>query len=288
MSVEMPRVLFWNCSHGMVAKVDYIHHYLTALKPEIFFISEAEINKDRNYSCLSFQGYDLQVSKTVSCGKARLAAFIKVDSNFNRVSELENGLSEVMVFENKNLRVCGLYRPFKNLNGHTSGVAFDLLLKNLEILVKDNKDLIIGGDMNVNWLTKHPLLPKLSCWMENCGLLQMVTSNTCSQFVSKTDGIKLVESCIDLVFVKMPKKAETQPSAASDHSIIAFDLCQARKALQTVKKVVCDWRNYSKERAITCYLELGPTCNGSTARRLDDINNKLITVLNKVAPKRTV
>jgi len=147
-------------------------------------------------------------SKTLSLGKARQAVYVMRGSRFKRAEHLENGLSEVIVLDNGSVKVCGVYRPFKNINSLTSGAAFDLLLGNLENITKCNSDLIIGGDFNVNW-TDHPLLPKLCDWMEKCGLIQQVNSVTRTQIVSKIDGIVLNESCIDLVFVKMEFTAQT-------------------------------------------------------------------------------
>jgi len=146
-SVKSSEIIFWNCAHGLVAKIDYVHHYLSVHKPELFFITEAEIKKDKSYLCLSFPGYELHVSKTLVFGCARSAVYVKNNSNFKRNDNLENGSSEILVFENNKLRVCGIYRPFKNIRGFSSHAAFDSLLKNLELVVSCGKDVIVGGDL---------------------------------------------------------------------------------------------------------------------------------------------
>jgi hypothetical protein len=94
-------VLFWNCSHGALPKIDMITSYLKDFKPSLFFISEAEIKPDRDYSCLFVEGYDVEVSKTISAGKmARSIAYVKKDSGFVRCLNLEDGESELIVFTN--------------------------------------------------------------------------------------------------------------------------------------------------------------------------------------------
>lgn len=62
-------IIFWNCANGIVAKIDFIKHYLLSMKPELMFVTEAEIKRDLSYKCLDVSGYNILFSKTLSFGK---------------------------------------------------------------------------------------------------------------------------------------------------------------------------------------------------------------------------
>jgi len=64
-----------------MAKFNIIEHYLEQFKPEIMFVSEAEIKKGQNYMCFSVRGYTIEVSKTIEWGMARQVAYIKQNSS---------------------------------------------------------------------------------------------------------------------------------------------------------------------------------------------------------------
>ncbi len=107
-------ILFWNCSHGVVPKIDIIKHYLSQFKPLLLFVSEAEIKKDRNYDCVNVDGYSIEFSKTIDFGMARTLVYVNNTSKFKRVPQLEDGVSEMIVMASDKVRVCGIYPTFQN------------------------------------------------------------------------------------------------------------------------------------------------------------------------------
>ncbi len=115
---------------------------------------------------------------------ARLAAYVQRGSKFVRQPDLEDGISEVIVFSNGNLRLCGLYRPFKPPPEMSSSMAFDSLLSNLESVTRTNQDIVIGGDFNVNWEQESSKKKRLESWAESGGLIQSVTETTRHQTVT--------------------------------------------------------------------------------------------------------
>jgi len=60
--------IFWNCANGVIAKFDAIEYYIKTKVPDIFFIAEAEIKKSKDYSCMSFPGYQAEFSSTLTHG----------------------------------------------------------------------------------------------------------------------------------------------------------------------------------------------------------------------------
>jgi hypothetical protein len=288
--------VFWNCSHGMVAKMDLITHYIESLNPEVFFICEAEIKNDKDYACLNIENYQLEFSKTLKLGMARLAAYVKVNSGFKRKLELEDDESEVMVYSNGKKRICGLYRPFKPPPGRTNSEAFNILLKNLYKITECDMDIVVGGDFNVNWDIDSSKKRQLEVWAETSGLIQSVNVMTRHQEITsrKADpssivGTEIKESRIDLLFQLKPRKIEVIPSLGSDHHLLVLPLEEATviKKAVTKKIVSIDWRNYSKievKKEASLMLFGGP----DVRCQLDAINHNLTTILNKWAPKRVV
>lgn len=285
--------IFWNCSHGMMAKIDLIAYYISKLSPEIFFVSEAELKPNKNYSCLAVPGYDLEVSKTLGSGggMARQAAYVRTNSPFKRQPSLEDGESETMVFTDNKTRVCGVYRPFKPPPNRTSGEAFTLLLSNLERISSSGIDVVICGDFNVDWMSESTNKRRLETWAESSGLLQAINQKTRHQEVSTDDGMVVKESCIDLLFQLWPRKFEVLPAIGSDHDLILVsnDVKKKRTSVQTRKLVSIDWRNYLPETVAKDLQESLETSHITSASKiLDTINGTLITVLNEWAPKRVV
>lgn len=201
-------IIFWNCANGALAKIDFIKSYIAEFSPLLLFISEAEIKKDRNYSCLMVKDYFLEVSSTIGHGVARQIAYVKKDSGFERVKSLENGLSEVLVFKKGNLKVCGVYQPFKTVQNKSSSEAFELLITNLHDISNTGDDLIVSGDFNINWFKQTLKKTKLEDWAEQHGLVQCVKANTRRRVITTlNNGIErevLQESCLDLLFQKIP------------------------------------------------------------------------------------
>jgi len=258
----------------------------------LFFISESEIKKDRDYSCLFVNDYTLEMSLTVTHGVARQMAYVKNGSGFERVRSLENGLSEVMVFKKGNLKVCGIYHPFKTVMKKTSAEAFELLIANLHQICNTGDDLIVSGDFNINWLKQTLRKSKLEDWAEQQGLVQSVMSNTRRRVISTlNDGIErevLQESCLDLLFQKIPKVFRLVTSTCSDHDLVIVTLDQAPVSTASKSKIIMtDWRRYSNEKARRLFSEQVLSYSSPDAL-FESITSGLIKVMNNLAPKRIV
>jgi len=283
-------VIFWNCAGGLVAKIDFINYTLSAFSPEILFVSEAEINLNKNYDCVKVPGYKLEVSKTISHGKARQAAYVKNSSDVVRRPDLENGVSEVIVFSNARSVICGVYRPFKNIQGTSPSQALTNLLECLNRVVETHKDVIVGGDFNVNWLSQSAFKNRVEEWAEGNGLLQNVMKSTRHRTVRSRDGNSEQASLIDLVFSKEPIKLDLHDIGCSDHLAIQVRLKTLKPKNDFSKRIVTvDWRNYSKEAVCAAWPKhLHLLDSQDDVRNLQIINSCLVAVSNEVAPKRVV
>jgi len=79
-------------------------------------VSEAEIKLDRADRCLNVDGYKIEFSKTRETqGIARTLAYVKCGTKFERQPQWEDGESEMIVFSDGKVHVCGIYRPFKTV-----------------------------------------------------------------------------------------------------------------------------------------------------------------------------
>lgn len=283
-------VVFWNCANGLVPKLDFVEFYLNSIKPELMFVFESELKKDMDYSCLAIPRYDLHISKTLCWGKARMVTYIKSDSKFKRCENLEDGESELMVYTNNKVIISGVYRPFKTVNNHTQGSAFDKLLTSLDNVTKHHTELIIGGDFNVNWESSSCKKDALEEWCERSGLEQLVSGSTRRREVKKVDGEKYLQSsCLDLVFASSPVRTKIMPSASSDHDIVEvlFENHQSPKSM-TKKVTTVDWRKYSPLKAAQLLSNLPFSISDEPKALFDNIMANLYKVLNTVAPKRVI
>jgi hypothetical protein len=285
--MEPSCIAFWNCANGALPKFDFIEHFIAKLKPEILFVSEAEIKNERDYKCIDIVGYSSEFSKTREFGISRQMAYVRANSGFSRVADLENGKSEVLVFWKNGLRVCGVYRPFKNVCGLKSKEAADLLLMNLDQIASTNDDLIIAGDMNVNWMSSSVLKSRLEDWSEKHGLIQGVKVITRHRDVKSSVAVVLQESCLDLVFQRKSRKITVSPSFASDHDLIVVHMNEPRPQSKTQKSWTVDWKKYSKEKAIKMLEEL--LLPSSDPEELwSRLQFAIVETLNALAPKRVI
>jgi len=285
----MSTVLYWNCSHGLIAKLDIVEYFIKTINPMVFFISEAEINIKFDYSCLSINNYDLLVSKSVQHGKARSVAYLRKGSGFTRHDNLENDLLETIVISNANSIICGIYRPFKTVNNMSNNEAFLLLIEGLKNMTKSNKEVIIGGDFNVDWQKPSSKKNMLEDWAESSGLVQLVDTVTRRREVSKIDGsTQLQSSCLDLVFAVTPVKVDVLPAIQSDHDVISVTTRLPKPRIVTKKIVTVDWRNYSKEAARYELSKIGERRSSLFPQTIDSLTSDLIGALNVVAPNRVV
>jgi len=91
-------ILYWNCANGIFSKRDIIKNYISTYKPELFFISEAEIDKNKETNLLEHENYDLTFSKTLTdTRKARICCYST--KNWSLIPNTSI-LDEILTFKN--------------------------------------------------------------------------------------------------------------------------------------------------------------------------------------------
>jgi len=141
------KVYYWNCSSGLVRKIDFVFDLARVNNVDIFFISEADIKSDQNIDTLRLEGYDTIVSRTLNSRlKSRLICFKK---KVIQVVSVGSDFDEIISLSYNNTNFVGIYRPFKCYEGETERTNFDRLLRGLSELDL-SKQTYIFGDFNID------------------------------------------------------------------------------------------------------------------------------------------
>ena len=262
------KIGYWNCGKGLTGKLDFLKEKIDENEMTILFVAESELNVMSNQSALKIKNFELIHSKSMELGKnARISCFVSNDSNFIRRNDLEIEGNEIIVLENstRSELVVGFYRPFKQFfDTETATSGFERLLLNFDGLFKEKKNVLLIGDINIDFLQMHDssyrlngLCNKLNIFIEKHSLIQTVKSKTRFQIVNKNGQNVLQSALLDHVYVNNLAKIEETlvlPGIMSDHEII---LVKTKTSIwkRPVKKVLwyTDWKNYSKS-SLTCLL----------------------------------
>ena len=175
MATVKDSIIFWNCGGGIKSKIDFIRNFIHSHKPSLFFVSESEISQ-HDLGIVQIQGYDLLTANTLnSNSKARLACYIKSEVRY-KLLIIDDKL-DILGLDIGGLRVIGVYKPFK-LPEHSNRISFfDSIIRTLQKLCQTDKQLLVGGDFNVDLLKKSSNLNDLQNWAINNGLTQLVKSH---------------------------------------------------------------------------------------------------------------
>jgi len=144
-------IMYWNCANGIFTKREIIKNYLTIHEPELFFISEAEIDLYKETNLLQVHNYELYLANTISeTRKSRICCYSKSDwSNLSIKSKTD----EILAFKKANHIVVGIYRPFKIYSGETTSTNFERLLGSIQEIFNThaNCDFTLVGDFNIDY-----------------------------------------------------------------------------------------------------------------------------------------
>jgi len=239
-------VMYWNCSKGIAHKLSIIKTLINKNRPDIFFITESEIKTASDYLFYNIKGYDLEMSKTIERGMARIAAYVKRDSGFIRKKDLEEGM-EVIVLDHVKIRLVGAYKPFKLQERETKCQQLEKLLQNLYQTVTTNngKPYLCGGDFNIDWNKNSSMKSSMQEWADDCDLKQEITTITRYRIVETENGPRDEKSILDHIYTNISPKIEQFPTAWSDHEYQVIKLPIGKKAPVRKKLLMRDWRAYS-------------------------------------------
>jgi hypothetical protein len=256
-----PDVVYWNCSHSLSSKMDFVRQFLNDRKPQLMFIAECELSRhdEINLNFFYVADYSLYHSNTREKRgnlklKSRICVYIRNDVEFKRHEGLE-GLNEMIVLDLKHWRVIGTYRPFKLLMGETLRSNFDRLVESLRgASQKQGLNVICVGDMNVDWINDSPFKNTLMSWAYDADLVQIINTITRARSVRTKKGDRAESSTLDHVYVPSilsnDVKIFQQSSHLSDHDIIIIEIPgpSPRQSIKNTKVVLRDWRKYNPHK----------------------------------------
>jgi len=176
----MLNIISWNCAGGAKGKIDEIRGLITNSRPDFLFICEAEFD-GTNEDYLSIADYHLDVAKSLTLGKARLICYVHKSSRniYQRIPSLEGNNKNVLVYGNRQLRIAGVYRGFKNYNAQIKD-PLQSLFECLGGIAKFDGSLIVQGDFNIDPHRDQNSRSgrMLSDWCLEAGLIQLIRNNT--------------------------------------------------------------------------------------------------------------
>jgi len=249
-------IMYWNCANGIFSKKDLIKEHLKTHKPELFFISEAEINKNKETNLLECENYELSLSNTLSdTRKARICCYSTNDWTKIPNSSISD---EILAYQKSNQIVICLYRPFKYYIGETTTTNFERLLANVQNIVQSyqNHALTIIGDFNIDYkkigdqtYQRHNLANLLQDFQIFNNLNQLVNDITRHRMIEKNGERILQTSILDHVYVNglHVDNIEVLPTIASDHNLIKVNMINKKEPIGHTKLYLRDWRKHSKE-----------------------------------------
>jgi exonuclease III len=273
------KIAYWNCGGGIKSKHSYLENLLKSEGISLIFISESEV-LEGDLGILKIDGYDLINSNTLDI-KSRLSCYIHNTIRYKRV-KIDDKI-DMIALDIEDFRVIGLYRPFKLPPNSNRIPFFQSIIQNLYKLASTDRQLVIGGDFNVDLDKKSSNLSDLQNWSIKSGLQQLVVKKAWQRVVSGT----VQTSSIDHVYTNNLNISLTQVPSVSDHDLLLLSK-EFERVIRT-KIIQRDWRGYSKE---TVNEELNKKMSqmSITSDQLD--YDSLVVVLNDLkdilAPKRVI
>jgi len=202
---------------------------------------------------------------------------------FLRKPLVEGDRQDIIVLENKDNRVVGLYRGFKNIIPERDPLSS--FFEALQQSCVTPKNLTIVGDFNIDPIrdkeTRRGRL--LDTLLINNSLLQLMSEVTRRRMVLKDNIQHLEESTLDLVLTSDDRVvASAESSYNSDHLLIMVNLPNKNPAL-TRKVEIKDWTRLSN-RVITSEWEKIK----KDPMTLEEMNDAHVGIVEHIAPVRSI
>lgn len=226
---------------GLFNKKDFIADFINRSKVNLFGITETLLTASLLSSFVYIDGYNFERKDRNGKGGG-VAVYIKEGIDYIRREDLENNnvegiWLEIIVKHSKSFIVGIIYRPPIS-SKHISKNFDETLLNTVSNINKENKELLILGDFNCNYLDKKHCTD-LKEQLKLNGLIQVITEAT------RTTGTS--QSLIDLLFSNKPEyltEIKVIPSAVSDHDIIGCNRKTNNLKLQPETITCRDYKNY--------------------------------------------
>lgn len=237
--------LSFNIAHqnvcGLFTKKDFLVDFLNTNNVNLFGVTETLLNGSLLTSFLGIDGYSFERKDRDGKGGG-VGVYIKNGTDYTRRLDLETkqveGIwLEIKIKKSKSFIIGIIYRPPKN-SKHISKNFDEIFLNTISKISNENKELLITGDFNCNYLNKKQCTD-FKDDLKLTGLVQLIKEPTRTNDSSQT--------LIDLLFSNKPEhltEIKVTPSAISDHDIIG---CKRKINNYKVKPetIFCrDYKNY--------------------------------------------
>ena len=184
---------------GLLGKIDLFSLFVVERNFKIFCVSETLLNTSIPTSLVDIPGFVFERKDRINAGGG-VGIYLKGDTNYLRRHDFENSQTEFICLEilqkhSKPYFICVLYKPpnsSKHLNKNSNEIFNDTLLK----MARENKETIIIGDANSNYLDKKCDKPFKNLLSLN-GFIQLIDSPTRTTPHSQT--------LIDVIFSNKPE-----------------------------------------------------------------------------------
>ena len=286
------KISSWNLCNGLINKVDYVRNLLQSEDIDILFLQETELKINYNEDIIKIQGYNIETSNTEST--KRIAAYIKNNINYTRVTELEETNVILLNIEAKYTftQIIGIYRPFKLTANVGQLDSFKRQINEITKFMRDDTNKILIGDVNLDYLKKNvQIYAQRRIYDE---LLEAANAFDLTQLVSEITWARIYQgqmrsSILDHVYTNNEDQIgdiRVEKLEISDHSVVIIKT----KGMTNKKGVIlyqydC-WKAYSKEALLE---EL----HNSNLRELhglptQELSDKLDQILGKIRDKLVV
>ena len=281
----------WNCSLGLLRKVDLVKIMLTENKLDLLFLQETEIKQNTPIQALQITGYNLELSPTYGQQNSRTCCYVKTSLKYERLSEIENSKVELIAIKTLKQKICGYYRPFLMPNHENER---DYITDTLEILEKlPSINVTLLGDFNIDFskisnqnYKNKKLYDELESLFIEKTLVQIIDTNTWR----RKFGDELKESILDHIYVNNLSAVESSfndQQIVGDHNLVGLILKVETENYPTnYPSTVLDWTNYSKDALIQklSNYNFNELENLEVESHISELNQILGTIVDELIP----
>ena len=165
------RLAAWNAGSAFLHnKINEIEAVISKNRPHLLVISEANLHRDHDIQRVQIPNYKLLVSKTLANNDLKYSRVVMYVHNSIvadlREDLMDDNISSIWVslgFKyQRRILVGGLYREWQLLGRNDNGVSLSetaqlsrwkVFLSQWERAIAEDKETIVLGDVNIDWLT---------------------------------------------------------------------------------------------------------------------------------------
>ena len=312
------KLAHWNKGKGFLqTKIHEVENIISGYHPHVLGLSESELYKCHDRKLVEIQNYNLITAKSLdnpNLNVSRVCVYVHNSIVYKvRTDLMSDSFSSVWLEcglpRQKKILICHAYREWSNLaQGNSNSGRLDsqlerwlLFLDQWERSLSEDREVIVMGDMNINFLNWHrydlphnaqttrlrPLINQLFDRIFPRGVSQLVTVATRVWPGQEDTGL-------DHVYTNRPLKispVNTHNCGGSDHKLL-FTIRYAKNIKEKAKYVTkrC-YKNFCPQTFINAvqrisWWSLYQCDEVDTAQMI--LSNHLTSILDRMAPIRTI